>query len=184
MHYWARRIGADCAPALRFFQASNRAHGDTRHDVGRRVGCDVHSADSGVGVHDIVEFPAPVLCDNRGLPYKLLTRQDMDMITNIVAKLDVGLAQVLIEAIILDVTLGDDLTLGVSAGQQPKNLHGSVVGGGSINNGSGSLNSGLQFLNSFLSAAGTNAVATGFPSTDGLTYFTKIGPTWNVALTA
>src|SRR4029077_213208 len=61
------------------------------------------------------------------------TRSDMDMITNIIAKLDVVLAQVLIEAIIVDVTLGHGRTIGVSAAQEPKQL-GSLAGGGGFVN--------------------------------------------------
>jgi len=45
------------------------------------------------------------------------TRQDLDAITNIIAKLDVPLAQVLIEAAIIDVTLGNTFNFGVSASQ-------------------------------------------------------------------
>jgi len=48
------------------------------------------------------------------------TRPDMDAITNIIAKLDVPLAQVLVEAAIIDYSLGpNNFTFGVSAAQNP-----------------------------------------------------------------
>ena len=48
-------------------------------------------------------------------------KQDLTMITNMVSKVDVLLAQVLIEAIVLEVGIGDDQTVGVSMAQNPKN---------------------------------------------------------------
>ncbi len=49
------------------------------------------------------------------------TQQDMDAITNVIAKLDVLLAQVLIESVIIDYSLGPDtLNVGVSAAQSPQ----------------------------------------------------------------
>jgi general secretion pathway protein D len=127
------------------------------------------------------------------------TRQDMDTIKDIVAKLDVVLAQVLIESVILDITLADNFNFGVSAGQAPNTLAGNASGGGGLNNASGILASGQAFLNNLIPIFGTNTVSgsniiTGytastnvtFPSSDGLTYFGKFGagPTWNVALAA
>ena len=47
------------------------------------------------------------------------TRQDMEVIKGIIAKLDVPLAQVLVEAVIIDVTLGNTFNFGVSAAQNP-----------------------------------------------------------------
>ena len=133
------------------------------------------------------------------------SRQDMDMITNIVAKLDTVLAQVLIEAMILDVRLGDNLTFGVSAGQQPMRTP-SVVGGGSYGSGS-QLNSGGAFLNNLISRMITNGfsqvitngitnmipiIATVFDkatnlnyqSSGGLNYFGQFGGSWDVAVNA
>lgn len=61
------------------------------------------------------------------------TKQDMDMIKDVVAKLDVVLAQVLIETTILDVSLNNRWNLGVSAAQTPRSLGGSVIGAGAAN---------------------------------------------------
>jgi general secretion pathway protein D len=128
------------------------------------------------------------------------TRQDMAMITNIIAKLDVPLAQVLIEAIIMDVTLGNTFNFGVSAAQNPTALSpgGSVIGGGGVNNG----NSFMHFLQtlttnylnptssvisgitrSIASSGGTNATF-GNNLAGGFSYFGSIGPTWDVAVKA
>ena len=125
------------------------------------------------------------------------SRQDLDMIKSIIEKLDVVLAQVLIESVILDVTLADNFNFSVSAGQAP--LHdGNLSGGGSINNGNSSLATGMSFLNNLIPSFVTNITSTAtnistifnqstnvnFPSSDGLTYFGKLNPTWNVALSA
>jgi len=116
------------------------------------------------------------------------TRQDMDAITNVIAKLDVLLSQVLIESAIIDVDLTKGLNTGVSVAQNPSKLSpgGSVVGGG------GSVN-GPTFIN-FLNNSGTYSAAAGSsnaPTTilgnalgSGLSYFGNIGPTWDVALQA
>src|SRR5207302_6020505 len=50
------------------------------------------------------------------------SREDMKMITNIVAKLDVVLAQVLIEAVIISVSLDKARSLGVSYVQHPQTV--------------------------------------------------------------
>jgi general secretion pathway protein D len=105
------------------------------------------------------------------------TRQDMDAITNVIAKLDVLLSQVLIESAIIDVDLTKSLNAGVSVAQNPANLGGSVVGGG------GSIN-GPSFLNFLNGNAPTFNVANSNILSSGLNYFGNIGPTWDVALQA
>ena len=126
------------------------------------------------------------------------SRADMDMIKDIIRKLDVVLAQVLIEAIILDITLGDNFDLGISAGQAPLSS-GNLSGGGGLNNAKNPLGAGMAFLNNLIqSGSATNmtplftnitpifsqSTNINFPGSDGLTYFGKLNPTWNVALTA
>ena len=125
------------------------------------------------------------------------TRQDMAMIKEIIAKLDVPLAQVLIEAVIMDVTIGNTFNLGVSAAQNPTALGGNILGGGGFNNGK---NPFMKFLEtvttttnslgliqnvstSVASSVGTNA---NFGNTlgGGASYFANIGPTFDVAVTA
>ena len=126
------------------------------------------------------------------------SRADMDMIKDIINKLDVVLAQVLIEAIILDITLGDNFDLGISAGQAPLSS-GNLSGGGALNNANNPLGAGMAFLNNLIqSGSATNitplitnitpifsqSTNINFPNSGGLTYFGKLNPTWNVALTA
>jgi type II secretory pathway component GspD/PulD (secretin) len=96
-------------------------------------------------------------------------KRDMDMITNIVSKVDVLLAQVLIEAIIMEVRLGDSYRLGVNWSQQPKNFGNGSAGAGVINNGSAFLNSVTNF-------------PSGTPT--GFSYFGTIANDWNVTINA
>jgi general secretion pathway protein D len=115
------------------------------------------------------------------------TRQDMDAITNVIAKLDVLLSQVLIESVIIDVNLTKALNLGVSAAQNPKVFNpseGIAGGGGSVNFINNSPPSFYNFLASN-STFGTNgSTIFGNSLSSGLSYFGNIGPTWDVALQA
>jgi general secretion pathway protein D len=131
------------------------------------------------------------------------TRADMLVIKGIIEKLDVPLAQVLVEAVIIDVTLGNTFNFGVSAAQNPSALSpgGTLLGGGGMNNASGgspfssfvqtvTANKGTNgYINSITKtvsgAAGTNSgssFANGLPG--GASYFANIGPMWDVAVTA
>ncbi len=101
-------------------------------------------------------------------------KQDMDMIKNIVSKLDIVLAQVLIEAIIMEVTLDDNKSLGVSYLQNNPTTKGSFTGVGGLNNGS------FLTQNSFLPPSGTNAA--GIAS--GLSYFANFGNDFQATLVA
>ena len=76
-------------------------------------------------------------------------KRDMGIITNIVDKLDVMLAQVLIEAVIIDVSLNDSLNLGVSAMQNPRTMGKLTTAGGSAN--------GQPFLSSVTNIASSPA---------------------------
>ena len=87
------------------------------------------------------------------------SRQDMEMIKDIIAKLDVVLAQVLVETIIMDVALGSSLDLGVSA-LQPVATKSSASGAGGMN-----ANKFFDFQN----ASATNALGQLLGS--GLRYF-------------
>jgi general secretion pathway protein D len=114
------------------------------------------------------------------------TRPDMDAITNIIAKLDVPLAQVLIEAVIVNYTLGNTFDFGVSAEQNPITFSPSqgIAGGGVMNN-SQPFASLLNFANGRAVNNYTgNGNYFGTNSTPGLSYFGNLGPSWNVALQA
>ncbi|MDW8307836.1 MAG: secretin N-terminal domain-containing protein [Verrucomicrobiales bacterium] len=91
------------------------------------------------------------------------SRADMEMIKDIVAKLDVVLAQVVIETIIMDVSFDNTFAFGVSGIQTPRRFSGSFTGAGGANaakfpdvfSGSGTnvfsdlLGSGLRYLGKF-----------------------------------
>ena len=98
------------------------------------------------------------------------TREDMKMIKDIISKLDVVLAQVLIEAVIISVTLDNSHDLGFSYLQHPVNS-GNWSGVGAINNG--------NFLNrnTFLNG-GTNSILPG-----GFSYLVQ-NSDFDIAITA
>ena len=109
------------------------------------------------------------------------TRQDMEMIKDIVNKLDVVLAQVLIETLIMDVTLSDNWQFGVSAVQEPHTFP-------SGNKGVGGYKTGNKFFD-FIGGLATNAFPGGLTDAlpdGGFHYFAKLGsePTFDVALKA
>ena len=104
-------------------------------------------------------------------------KQDLTMITNMVSKVDHLLAQVLIEAIILEIGLGDDLNVGVSLGQDPK-TSGKWNYGGAINNPTSTSGNPLGSGNSFLSGGLTNSLPNGF------NYFGNFDDTLDIAVSA
>jgi general secretion pathway protein D len=61
------------------------------------------------------------------------SRADLKMIKEVVDKLDVVLAQVLIETVIMDVSLDDSWALGISAAQTPRKFSGDFSGAGGMN---------------------------------------------------
>jgi general secretion pathway protein D len=104
------------------------------------------------------------------------SRADMEMIKNIIAKLDVVLAQVLIEAVIIQISLDDQKSLGFSYVQHPQDLnHWSTAG--ALNNNT--------FLNrdmfGSLSGVSTN-IAGNIPS--GFSYLVTFGNDLDVAVKA
>jgi general secretion pathway protein D len=96
-------------------------------------------------------------------------KQDMVQLTNIVAKVDVLLAQVMIEAIIVDVKLGDSRDLGISYLQRPQKIGNWTTAGG--------VNNGQSFLSSI-----TNGLSSGLPT--GFSYFGKLNDDFEVTLRA
>jgi general secretion pathway protein D len=118
------------------------------------------------------------------------TRQDMENIKHVISQLDVLLAQVLIEAVIMDVTMGSSFALGTSVAQNPKTFgstggssNGTNILGSAANNiiGAGGMANGASFLSSLTNGTGgtfANNLGSGF------SYFGNIGPTWDVAMTA
>ena len=118
------------------------------------------------------------------------SKQDMVTIKKIISELDVVLAQVLIETIILDVSLENAFNFGVTAGQRPYAINGNTnnVFGGVINNGNGPLAGVINFLNQ---VSGSNGQATAnsaftYPPGGGVNYFGKFGESmrWDVFVQA
>lgn len=101
------------------------------------------------------------------------TRQDMETIKDIIEKLDVVLAQVLVETLIMDVTLGDDWNFGVSAAQKPKDFNQNFTGAGGMN-----ANKFFDF------AGGSNTNAFGDLLGSGIKYFGKVNEDIYVSVAA
>lgn len=97
--------------------------------------------------------------------------EDMETIKEIVAKMDVVLAQVLIESIILEVSLGDSMNINLSAARRDQS--------GSTNNFASLMNNGLGFLNF---AGNTNISSIGNNAPGGLTWFGQFGDDFALAL--
>ncbi len=110
------------------------------------------------------------------------TRPDMERIKNIIDKLDVLLSQVLIESVIMEVSLGHQWNLGVSAVQNPSAINTPNF------KGTGGYNNGPSFF-SFLPGA-SNGLANAVSGTNsvlssGLSYFGQIGNSdYDIALQA
>ena len=111
--------------------------------------------------------------------------QDMIMIKDIISRLDVVLSQVLIEAIIMEVSLNDGKDIGVSYLQQPKKLGGDVTTAGGVVNPVGQ----QAFLNPVIAnllggTTNSSGPIVGSSLPGGFSYFGKIGDSFSVALTA
>jgi general secretion pathway protein D len=105
--------------------------------------------------------------------------EDMKMIKLIISKLDVVLAQVLIDAIILEINLDADRTTGVAYGTQNGGVnHFSGVGG--FDGAQSLLGSGTTATNT--ATAGSASPLANLPG--GFSYFGRYGNDINVALTA
>ena len=154
---------------------------------------------SGGGQDQIQLFGQTKIIPNESSSSLLIyaTRADMAVIKGIIAKLDVPLAQVLIEAVIIDYSLGPNtFNFGLSAAQNPVQ-NGKFIGGGGVNNGQSFANflqtvitptnsSGTAGspISTITSSVGTNAGAFSSALPGGLSYFGSIGSTWDLAMTA
>ena len=109
-------------------------------------------------------------------------RHDLNIITNMVSKVDQLLAQVLIEAIVLEINLGDELNYGVSMGQKPE-TYGRWKSGGTLSNPvSGTLANPLGSADTFLSGESINNADGIAPG--GFNYFASYNDSLQVALSA
>jgi general secretion pathway protein D len=142
---------------------------------------------AGTGQQDQIQIfgQTKIIADDRSNSLLVFaTRQDMAMIKSIVDKLDVLLSQVLIESVIMEVSLGNGISTGVSAVQNPSAISSSKFqGGGGYNNGP----SFLAFLTNNVVNTSTNG-ATSFGNaiaSGGLSYFGQLfGTDYDVAIQA
>jgi general secretion pathway protein D len=126
---------------------------------------------------------AKIIADDRTNSLLIFANdQDMVMIKTIISQLDVVLAQVLIESIVMEVSLDDNQQIGVSWLQQPKRL-GNFQGVGGVNNGQPFLDP-TTFAGA-VTGVGSNAVPSGIAALpSGFSYFGKFGNDFDVALVA
>ena len=129
-------------------------------------------AGGGGGQNDIVVLgQTKIIADERTNSLLIFAnKQDLTSISNIIEKLDVVLAQVLIEAIVMEVSLSDGLNYGVSFVQRPKTT-GKFTGAGAVNNGQGL--SAPSVLSSNTSSNGLGGLGS------ALTYFGKLDGKFN-----
>lgn len=151
--------------------------GGTRTDFQNRLTQLVQRATSGTGDFQLLGEVKIIPDERTNSLLVFATRADMTRIKDIISKLDVVLAQVLIEALILDVNLSDDFLLSFTYGQRPQTVNDNKIGGVAMNNGA--LSTGQQFLQQVL----TNGIAN-YPTGDGLAYFGNINDKWDMAVSA
>jgi len=110
--------------------------------------------------------------------------EDMKMIQKIIDELDVPLAQVLIEAIILEVNLTDGKNFGVSYIQNPSSS-GPFTGAGGVQNLSSAASGFLNGTGSGTNGGSSGAGSSLLPSLPGgFSYFAKYGSDFNAVLEA
>jgi general secretion pathway protein D len=146
-----------------------------RSSFQQRLQSIVNRASSPGGGDIVVLGQTKIIADERTNSLLVFaTKGDIETITNIIAKLDVVLAQVLIEAIIMEVSLDNTLNYGISYLQ-------SNPQGNNYFSGIGAINNGQFFRQNAFTAAGTN-VASGLPS--GFSYAARFGNDFEAAATA
>jgi general secretion pathway protein D len=154
-------------------QANNQAGGATGNSFTDRLrGIINRAANTG----EIVVFgQTKMIADERTNSLLLYaSREDMRTIKEIIAKLDVVLAQVLIKAVIIEVTLNNSSSLGISYLQHPQTL-GNFTGVGSAGGGQ-SLSPG-----NFITSTSSNGVSGLAP---GLNYLGSFNNDIDITLTA
>ncbi len=152
-----------------------------RSSFGNRLSSIVNRASGGAGDFQILG-EAKIIADERTNSLLIFANsQDMDTIKQIISQLDVVLAQVLIEAIIMEVSLDDSKNVGVSYQQQPKSLGNEINTSGGVINNNGFLNPSVGDL--FKGATNLGPIiSSGLPG--GFSYFGTVGNTFDIALTA
>ena len=145
--------------------------------LGAAVGRAVGAAGGGGAAGDIQLFgAAKIIADERSNALLIFAeKRDLTMISNIISKLDVVLPQVLIEALIMEVNLGDGQSVGVSM-LQPEQKKGKLSGAGISPNGKGLTDPG--------SITGISSLASNIVGGGGFTYFGKYSDDFAIAVNA
>jgi general secretion pathway protein D len=143
----------------------------------------IQKASSSGGQQDAIQVfgQTKIIADQRSNSLLIFaTAADLERIKKVVEKLDVLLAQVLIEAVIMDVNMGNTLDYGVSAAQRKlQNTDPNIKTAGIMNNN--------QTFYNFINSVATNgSVLDGLAGTtpNNFSYFANIGNTWDIALQA
>ena len=126
---------------------------------------------------------AKIIADTRSNSLLVFaTQADMDRIKAVIEKLDVLLSQVLIESVIMEVSLGKQLNIGVSAIQKQSAFSGSPTNSHFL--GTGGFNNGQAFWN-FVSGGLVNNGTNGNTLPGGFSYFGTIANSdYDVAIQA
>ncbi len=105
------------------------------------------------------------------------TRDELEKVKKMVEELDVVQPQVLIEAIIMDVSLTDNREFGINILQQETKLGANIRTAGGVNNGGGG------FMSQF--GAATNSLGNAIGSlAGGFSYYGLLGRNWETAIRA
>jgi general secretion pathway protein D len=147
---------------------------NTGTSIGSRLSGAVNRATGGGAPGDFVLIGnAKIIPDERSNALLVFAeKQDLVTISNIISKLDVVLPQVRIEALILEVNLGDGKSLGVSMRQNNQNQGDLDFAGGSV--------FGPNFINPKTLTGFTGATNLG----SGFNYFGKLNEDFDFAVTA
>ena len=162
---------------LRPMAASSSLTG-ARSAFANRLGNIIRSSTQGGSSSDDIQVigKTKIIADERTNSLLIFAdKQDLETITNIINKLDVVLAQVLIESLIMEVNLKDGYDWGLNFKQHSATASGEFLGQGAINP------SGLSSFSSFASSAGTNIAG---QLSDGFTYVAQFGQDLDVTARA
>jgi type II secretory pathway component GspD/PulD (secretin) len=135
------------------------------------------AGDSGKGEFQILGQTKIIADERMNALLVFASKDDMATIKKVVKQLDVVLAQVLIEAIIMEVTLDNSRTIGVSAAQLPTGNHNVYAGG---------FNNGQSFFSPD-SSGSSNSFPGNFTSSlpgNMFSYFGNFGNNFQVSLQA
>lgn len=152
--------------------ASPGGFGTSRTAFGSRLNQAVNRATGAAGGQGgfVLIEQAQIIPDERSNALLVFAdRRSLQVISNIISKLDVVLPQVRIEALILEVNLGDSKNMGVTVRQNKQSIGDLDVAGASV------------FGPSLLNPAGVQGI-TNFAN--GFSYFGRLNDDLNVALSA